>query len=249
MSNSNNRMIVFASIMGAILATGLLALNPSTVTNAQAMPYGSEDYDDRHSYGDQYGYDSNYYYQDDNRYSYDKKDSISYGDIQKISCVNSNLNVNGIDITQIPEDGTATAESANEGGTADAANTQQNGNGLDKINFDRNLVNICLNLNVNEQVKVSGPQQDQACEKCFATLSVQDRNGFLAIVDAILTSEGIDVEINTIGDLCEFLETSTELTSTEKWQLLNTALRSQGIDEPDTILDCLEDLGIIVEPA
>ncbi len=88
MSNSNNRMIVFASILGAILATIMLALNPSTITNAQAMPYGSGDYDDRHSYRDQYGYDSNYY-QDDNRYSYDKKDSkSSHGDIQKISCVN-----------------------------------------------------------------------------------------------------------------------------------------------------------------
>lgn len=80
----------------------------------------------------------------------------------------------------------------------------------------------------------------------FETLSVQDRNGFLAIVDAILNSEQTDVEINTIGDL-EFLETSTELMSTEKWQFLNNALRSRGIDEPDIILDCLEDLGIIVE--
>ena len=52
MTDSNNRMIVFASILGAILATSILALNPSTITNAQAMPYGSEDYDDRYSYGD-----------------------------------------------------------------------------------------------------------------------------------------------------------------------------------------------------
>ena len=60
MSNSNNnRMIVFASILGAILATSILALNPSTITNAGAQMYG-----------DQYGYDSNYY-QDDNRYGYD----------------------------------------------------------------------------------------------------------------------------------------------------------------------------------
>ena len=60
MSNSNNnRMIVFASILGAILATGILALNPSMIANAQAEMYDN-----------QYGYDNNYY-QDDNRYSYD----------------------------------------------------------------------------------------------------------------------------------------------------------------------------------
>ena len=47
LSNNNNRMIVFASILGAILATSILTLNPSTITNAQAMPYGSGDYDDR----------------------------------------------------------------------------------------------------------------------------------------------------------------------------------------------------------
>jgi hypothetical protein len=204
MSNNSNRMIVFASILGAILATGLLALNPSTITNVGAQMYR-----------DQYGYDRNYY-QDDNRYGYDnnhpEKKNVN---VQKIKCVNSNINVKVIDITQIPEDNTALGAAADEGGAADAANTQ-NGNGLaDRINFEKNLVNICLNVNVNEQVKVSGPQQDQACEECFATLSVQDRNGFLAIVDAILNSEEIDVEINTIADLCEFLETSTDLTSTE----------------------------------
>jgi len=141
MSNNNNRMIVFASILGAILATGLLALNPSTITNVGAQMYGN-----------QYGYDSNYY-QDDNRYSYDNnhQKKSSHADIQKIKCVNSNINVNGIDITQIPHD-TATA-AANEAGT-EGTNTQ-NGNGFaDKINFNRNLVNICVNVNHNLQKHV-----------------------------------------------------------------------------------------------
>jgi hypothetical protein len=126
---SNNQKIVFASILGAILATGLLSLNPSTITNTGAQLYG-----------DQYGYDNNH----------PKKSS--HTDIQKIKCVNSNINVNGIDITQIPQEGTATA-AANEG-TADAANTQ-NGNGpADRINFDRNLVNVCINLNFNNQERI-----------------------------------------------------------------------------------------------
>ena len=98
MSNSNSRMIVFASILGAILATSILTLNPSTITNAAAQMYG-----------DQYGYDSNH----------QKK---SYTDIQKIKCINSNINVNGIDITQIPQHGAATA-AANEGGAEGTAET------------------------------------------------------------------------------------------------------------------------------
>ena len=132
MSNNrnNNRIIVFSSILGAILATGLLALNPSMV--------GAQQYGDH-----QYGYDNN---------KYQKKSSDV--NIQKIKCVNSNININGIDITQIPTDDLATAESANEGADATGA---QNSNGLDKINFERNLVNICINANANEQIDVTEP--------------------------------------------------------------------------------------------
>ena len=123
-------MIVFASIIGAILATSLVAINPSIVGNAGAQMYGD----------DQYGYDN-----------HQKKSS--HTDIQKIKCVNSNINVNGVDITQIPQDGVS-GDAANEAGgegTADAANTE-NGNGFsDRINFDRNLVNVCVNLNFNDQ--------------------------------------------------------------------------------------------------
>ena len=131
--------------MGAILATSLLALNPSTITSAGAQMYG-----------DQYGYDSNYY-QEDNRYGYDNnhQKKSSHTDIQKIECVNSNINVNGVDITQIPEDDTATTAATNEQAGPEGANAQ-NENGFDKINFDRDLV-ICVNDNANEQVKVTPP--------------------------------------------------------------------------------------------
>ncbi|MGB9169218.1 MAG: hypothetical protein WCB31_09860 [Nitrososphaeraceae archaeon] len=160
---SNNQKIVFASIIGAILATSLLALNPSSITNAQAVLYGA-DYDSRYSYGGQYGeqYDNNRY-DDYNRYGYDSYDNSYYpepkkdkkiGNLQEIKCFNKNLNLNGLDITQIPQDPT-TWSAANEAGegTAEAANTQ-NGNGLSGINLDRNLVNICVNLNFNNQERI-----------------------------------------------------------------------------------------------
>ena len=86
-------------------------------------------------------------------------------DIQKIKCLNNNVNVNGVDITEIPQDaaGLAAANEAGEG--PDGANTQ-NGNGLgDRINFDRNLVNICVNVNDNEQTKVT-PQVNTTRRKC-----------------------------------------------------------------------------------
>ena len=135
----SNQKVVFASIT-LIIAAGLMALSPSMIGNAQAQMYDN-----------QYRHDNNYY-QDDNKYSYDKKEpKSSHVDIQKIKCVNSNINVNGIDIQEIPRDDIATT-AANEG-AADAANTQ-NGNGLDRINFEKNLVNICLNFNHNNQERV-----------------------------------------------------------------------------------------------
>ena len=146
MSNSKNRMIVFASILGAILATGLLVLNPSPII----ISAGGQMYED------QYGYDNN-----NNNH---KTKKISDVNIQKINCVNSNINVNGIDITQIPEgpNDLTTAETRNEDGAA--ANTQ-NGNGLgDRINFDKNLVNVCVNANDNEQ-KVGPPETTLSVKK------------------------------------------------------------------------------------
>ena len=195
MSN-NSKMIVFASVMGAILATGILALNPSIIGNAQAQSYG---YNDQYSYDgnyykddNRYGYDGNYY-QDDNRNSYDNKHQkkSSHTDIQKIKCVNSNINVNGIDITQIPQDATALG-ATNE--KADAANTQ-NGNGLvDRINFERNLVNVCVNVNDNEQIKFSGPGPEPSTLTIIKHVSCED-----------LTSSETDVSVQQRIDLCQAL--------------------------------------------
>jgi hypothetical protein len=156
-----NNKIVLASIT-VIVAAGLLALSPSMIGNAQAEMYDNQYGYDNNYYQDDNNYyqDDNNYYQDDNRYSYDKKDQkSSHTDIQKINCGNSNVNINGVDVTEIPQDNTA-LEAANEGGP-ETANTQ-NGNGLDKINFDRNLVNVCVNANGNEQARgITGPQPPQ----------------------------------------------------------------------------------------
>jgi hypothetical protein len=129
-------------------------------------------------YGVQYGYDSNYY-KDDNRYGYDNNHpkKSSHLDIQKIKCVNSNTNINGIDITEIPTDDLATAETTTEGADATGA---QNGNGWgDRINFERNLVNICVNSNQNEQVKTGISDEEPTTAKLIVTKTTTcDREEF-----------------------------------------------------------------------
>lgn len=126
---SNNNKVVLASIMLAVAAS-LLTLNPSMITTAQAEPYGDE-------------------------YGYDKHPEKTNVNIQKIKCVNSNINVNGIDINRIPQDFATTNELL---GTEEAVNGEQNGDGVGGINFERNLVNICANLNFNDQLRSDVPE-------------------------------------------------------------------------------------------
>lgn len=128
---SNNKVLL-ASIMLAIGAS-MLTLNPSMFTTAQAQPYGD-------GYGN----------------GYDKHSEKTNVNIQKIKCINSNINVNGIDVNEVPQgDGLTASESANDEA---ATNGQQNGDGAGGINFDRNLVNICVNLNFNNQQRSEVPE-------------------------------------------------------------------------------------------
>ena len=232
---TNQTKIVLASIT-LIVAVGLLALSPSMIGNAQAQIYDN-----------QYGYDNNYY-QDDNRYSYDKNDpKSSHTDIQKIKCVNSNINVNGVDITQIPQDGTslAAANEAGGEGTAEAANTQ-NGNSLaDRINVERNLVNVCANVNDNEQIKVTPPEEeDQRCEECFRN-NLDGGQIDLLLDRAVIALQIVRGDI-TLEDLCTILDLIEN--GQDETQTLQRILNS--IDEADTstILNCLAQLGLIQFP-
>ncbi|MGB9167339.1 MAG: hypothetical protein WCB31_00260 [Nitrososphaeraceae archaeon] len=215
-------------LLAAILATGILALNPSTITNADAQMYG-----------DQYGYDSDYY-QDDNRYSYDNHPKKSYHtDIQKIKCVNSNIIVNGIDITKIPQDETATA-AANEGGEGTNAANTENGKGLaDRINFDRNLVNICVNVNDNEQVKVSAPEE-RTCETCFTSILTQEE------LDRLIAIVAQEEQLGSLQAICDFIGTNSQ-TPDGRETISNALFFYSGqaeisSEKLNAILDCLEEV-------
>jgi len=191
----------------------MLALKPSTITNAGAQIYDN-----------QYKYDNNH----------QKKGS--HADKQKIKCVNSNINVNGIDVTQIPTDDLATAEAANEGG-ADATGAQ-NGKGWgDGINFDRNLVNVCVNVNDNEQINVSPPpdKDGSPCEDCFSCLTETQIGRLLSIVQA-----------TSIGAYCErLLLTPDSCGETDSvFFALEDVLGPDGIQIAD-ISDCLVDADVI----
>ncbi|MFB5600193.1 MAG: hypothetical protein ACE5SW_08215 [Nitrososphaeraceae archaeon] len=116
--------------MGAVLVSGTISM---TVPSLFAEPYYPE-------YEDPYVKDY-------------KKDPKSIN-VQKIKCVNSNANVNGIDINEFPPHEMLATEEAQA--TEDGA-AEGNGNGLvsdNGLNIDRNLLNICADLNFNNQERI-----------------------------------------------------------------------------------------------
>ena len=68
--------------------------------------------------------------------------------VQKINCVNSNTNINGVEVTQLPPPtGNAATAQAEEN-----VPENENGNGLPVgINLDRRLVNICANVTLMDK--------------------------------------------------------------------------------------------------
>ena len=136
--------VLLVSIL-TVVEIGLLVLSSSImmmVVNAQAQMYN-------------YVYEPVHY----NVYPDPKKSSDV--NIQKIKCLNSNITVNGLDITQI-QDGAIVAAGANgvyDG--PDDRNTQNDNRFGNQINFDKNLENMYVNVNLNEQIKVN------PFEECF----------------------------------------------------------------------------------
>ncbi|MDR4512849.1 MAG: hypothetical protein MRJ93_14210 [Nitrososphaeraceae archaeon] len=133
-------------LLAAVLVAGTIAM---TIPKSIAQPEDRE-------YEDHYGKDpyNKYYNGHDDPFGKDHDKEYKGANVQSIKCINSNVNINGVDIhkrtpTTLAEDATA----------ADAQQLQNGqGNGLfGGLNIDKNLVNICVNFNFNEQ-------EDQDCE-------------------------------------------------------------------------------------
>ena len=73
--------------------------------------------------------------------------------IQEIKCINSNVNINGVDVNKRQQ--TTDLEEVGAEQLQEQRQPQQTGqrNGLfDSLNIDKNLVNVCVDVNLNGQV-------------------------------------------------------------------------------------------------
>ena len=242
--------------LAIILVTGIIALSSPSfmIGTAQAQPYYGMD-----SYKSGYGYDH-----DNNNYP-EKSSDVN---IQNIECVNTNINVNELDITQLPQEtnGLATAEAAaNEESNLDGANTRSDKDFGDRINFDKNFINICINLNNNQQIEqIKGSpltlmtwniyQGADLSPIFFATTQPE----FVAAVGAAynrVQATNFVERADSIAD--EIQETRPDLIGLQEVILLRTQTPSDGPATPATnvsfdylqiLIDNLAQRGLIYEP-
>jgi hypothetical protein len=232
--------------------------------------YGMDDnsYDDRKSYGNDNSYKPQYtsYGKDDKR-DKSSKDSKKSVDINKIKCINTNLNINGNNNADINVGNKGQGYS---GAYSSGVNGEEGYNGYyDEYEKKGKGFDDCIidNNNTNTNIISGGNQttpEDLACEECFAvnsTLQTEiidalvEFNGSLAASDeesGLIITSGID----TIEQLCEILESSAELfgapvSSGLLDDVLAFLLTGEffDIEVPalDALIECLLEAGIIVE--
>jgi endonuclease/exonuclease/phosphatase family metal-dependent hydrolase len=251
-----NQKVLLVSIM-TVVAMGLLILGSSIlIENVQAQLYNYDPKTDQYT-----GFP-------------DSRKNYADVTIQDINCFNSNININGIDVTQIPQD-----DANNDIPAAEATGTShglvdtntQNGNGLkDRTNFDGNHVNICINNNLNRQI-------NNSCENCpngipftlmtwniylgasltpiFVATTPQE---FVAAVGSAynrIQASNFTERANSIAD--EIQETHPDLIGLQEVSLLRTQSPSDGLrtlatnvssDYLQLLIDVLAARGLIYEP-
>ena len=248
-----NQRVLLVFIL-TVVETGLLVLGSSMImiVNAQAQMYN-------------YLYEPHHY----NIYPDPKKSSDV--NIQKIECFNSNITVNGLDITQI-QDGAIVAAGANGVNDGPDNRNTQNGNGFgDQINSDKNLENMYVNVNLNEQVKVN------PFEECFRenrltlmTWNIYQGANQSSIFTATTPSEFVTAVgsaynriqatnfIERADSIAEKIqEIRPDLIGLQEVILLRTQISSDGHATPATnisfdylqiLIDTLAERGLIYEP-
>ncbi|MDR4512262.1 MAG: thrombospondin type 3 repeat-containing protein [Nitrososphaeraceae archaeon] len=175
--------IVSMFLLGAIMVAGTISM---TLQSSFAITEERE-------YQDHYGKDpyNKYYNGHDDPFGKDHDKEYKGASVQSIKCVNSNVNINGVDVNKRPPP--VLAEDATAAPEAQLIRENGQGNGLfGGLNIDKNLVNICVNFNYNNQEEPQSIDSDGD-----GILDENDNCPFVANPDQ-LDSDG-----NGIGDACD----------------------------------------------
>lgn len=222
------------------------------VVNAQAQMYN-------------YVYEPHYY----NVYPDQKKSSDV--NIQKINCLNNNITVNGLDITQIQDGAIVVAGTNGVYDGPDDRNTQLDNGFGNQINLDKNLENMYVNVNLNEQIKVN-PFEEYFRENRLTLMTWNIYQG--ANQSSIFTATSPSEFVTAVGSAynriqaTNFIERAEsiaekiqeirpDLIGLQEVILLRTQIPSDGnatsatyisFDYLEILIDALTKRGLIYEP-
>ena len=252
----NMKPLLFTVVVtvAAASATGLVVIGFSImIGNAQALMYNSD-------------HINNYY-----NINLDPK-KCPFVNIQKIECLNSNIKVTGINITQIPHGSTAVMTEANRASKPLDATNIQPGNRLeDRTYLDRSIENMCFNSTLNQQIKVN-PYEDCFTENplTLMTWNIYQGADQSPIFDATTSYEFVTAvgsaynrvqatnfgeRVDSIAD--EIQDTQPHLIGLQEAILVRTQIPSDGLETPATnikldylqiLINTLAKRGLIYEP-
>jgi hypothetical protein len=242
-----------AIFLAIVLVLGTIALTvPSFSVEAQATSDREKDYDndyeDKNSY-DKDDYKSEYssYGKYDRDYDKSKKDSNSVS-IKKVKCNNINVNLNGIDVNigGLPNtDPVALAQEVEDDDEEIESNSIENDNDESykdrdgKSDSNTNSRIICINNNNN----IVGEEPELTCEECFTeNLNDEELENLIQILTLI--------DLEDLEGICEALSDPT-FSNQEKilgLVLLLSIATDGDVDTIRDILECLEDLELVIVP-
>ena len=225
-----------------------------TNNNSYESQYGMESYE-KPSYGkDNYepreypSYKEEYpkYVKENDGYK-SKKDTNNSVSINKLNCINNNVNINGNNTRDINVGNSGSSATTNGGngegylGVGSLGGNYGEGYGKQNKGFDCIINNNNNNINL-----ISGNNQTEqlTCEECFTeNLSVEQLNNLTELLSTSPT-------LGNLEGLCEQLSNAT-LTNQQKILGLIFIFSEAGITDETAflrILECLEELGLITVP-
>lgn len=130
-------------------------------------------------------------------YTKDHKKKAADVNNQKVKCSNNIVNINGVDVNQIPDtNGISAAQVEDPQEQENSASSNRLFND-DAVNLEKNLANVCINFNHNDQITPTGEEPPS---------TDPDQDGIPSPNDNCPVNHNptqIDSDADSIGDICD----------------------------------------------
>jgi hypothetical protein len=211
------------------------------------------------SYKSDYKQDSNSYGYDD-KYKSKDKDSSNSVSINKVNCINNNVNINGNNTGDINVGNSGRTGVSDDGTNGGVLAGNEFGNDGERYfdgynKKDNGIVCEIDNSNNNTIITTGGNATDGdvpepiTCELCF-TLNANELE--IERIEEILFEVTEESEefgtLTTIEQLCQALRNAMPLTPEQNEVIVNLLREITGdllVQNSDAILECLDELGLI----